>query len=180
VTPADALQDVCAALAWARENSSVLGIDPQRIGFYGVSAGGHLAASTATVGCGERADTPDLLVLYSAAIRTSHDRWFQNLVGEQHAPTAFSPFDHVGADTPATLIVSGEEDTLTPHRFAVGFCEKMKVSGNRCEIEAFAGVGHLLTRNLENQESDFDVAPESIARARQAILAFLQSEGWTE
>ena len=178
LTPADALDDACAALAWARENASALRVDPRRIGFYGVSAGGHLAASTATVGCKDGTAPPDLLMLYSPAIRTSHDGWFQRLVGTEHAPTAYSPFDHVRNDTPPTFIVSGVEDTLTPHAYAVGFCEQMAAAGNRCEIEAFEGVGHLLTRNLANQESDFDVAPESIERARGAILGFLRREGF--
>lgn len=178
VTPEDAIADACAALAWARKNADSLGIDGGRIGFYGVSAGGHLAASTATVGCERDIEGPDLLILYSPAIRTSHDRWFQKLVGVGHDPAAFSPYDHVKQDTPSTLIISGEEDTLTPHRYAMGFCERMREEGNRCEIRSFEAAGHLLTRNLANQESDFDPAPENVELARGAIISFLKSEGF--
>jgi hypothetical protein len=56
----------------------------------------------------------------------------------------------------------------------------MRAIGNRCEIESFADAGHLLTRDLENQESDFDPAPENLERAREAIIAFLASEGFTQ
>lgn len=178
ISPADALADACAALTWARDNADSLGVDPSRIGFYGVSAGGHLAASTATVGCGQDIEGPDLLVLYSPAIRTSRDNWFQKLLRADLKAVDFSPFDHVKPTTPATLIISGEEDTLTPHRYAVGFCEQMRKTGNRCEIESFEAAGHLLTRDLENQESDFDPAPENLARARVAIISFLDSEGF--
>lgn len=178
LTPADAFADACAALAWTRENAVSLGVNPDRIGFYGVSAGGHLAASTATVGCGGNVGSPALLILYSPAIRTSRDGWFQKLLGSDGEAIDFSPFEHVRPTTPATLIVSGEADTLTPHRYAIGFCDQMQELGNRCEVESFKAAGHLLTRNLENQESDFDPAPENVERARAAIIAFLESEGF--
>jgi len=178
ITPVDALHDTCAAMAWIREQADELGVDPSRIAAYGVSAGGHLAASMATVGCPDAIEGPDLLVLYSPAIRTSHDGWFQRLSGEPEDPTAYSPYDHVSAATPATLIISGEEDTLTPHAYAVGYCDRLSNQQTECEIEAFAGVGHLLTRNLDNQESDFDVADADIQRARRVIDAFLTRHGY--
>tara|TARA_A100000171_G_C2117472_1_gene138741 strand:+ start:238 stop:1101 length:864 start_codon:yes stop_codon:yes gene_type:complete len=173
VTPVDALHDTCASLAWVREQASSLGVDPSRIAAYGVSAGGHLAASMATVGCPDGTQGPDLLVLYSPAIRTSQDGWFQRLLGQPDDPAEYSPFEHVSETTPATLIISGEQDTLTPHAYAMGYCDRLHDFQTECEIETFNDVGHLLTRNLDNQESDFDVAEEDIARARHAISAFL-------
>ncbi|MFD9301999.1 alpha/beta hydrolase fold domain-containing protein [Streptomyces sp. NPDC060048] len=49
------LHDVKAAIRYVRQFASVLGIDPDRIGVWGESAGGHLAALAGVVG----ADTPD-------------------------------------------------------------------------------------------------------------------------
>lgn len=76
---------------------------------------------------------------------------------------------------PPVHIVQGERDTLTPLRGAQRFCERVKAGGGQCELVVYPGVGHLLTRNLANQESDFD--PDPVAReegiARQ--LAFLRS-----
>lgn len=178
VTPIDALHDTCAAMAWIREQADELGVDPSRIAAYGVSAGGHLAASMTTIGCPEAVEGPDLLVLYSPALRTSHDSWFQRLLGQPENPTAYSPYDHVSEATPATLIISGEEDTLTPHAFAEGYCAQLQALQTECEIEAFSGVGHLLTRNLDNQESDFDAADADIQRARRVIDAFLTRHGY--
>lgn len=43
------LQDVQQAAAWMRVSGAAYGIDPQRIGSYGYSAGGHLAALVAAV-----------------------------------------------------------------------------------------------------------------------------------
>ena len=44
------LHDVKAAIRWLRARSTELGIDPARIGVWGESAGGHLAAMAALTG----------------------------------------------------------------------------------------------------------------------------------
>jgi acetyl esterase/lipase len=43
------------------------------------------------------------------------------------------------------------------------YCAALAALGRRCELHVYPGVGHLLTRNLANQESDFD--PDPVARA---------------
>ncbi len=49
LSPIDAVEDACAAFAWARAQAVRFGIDPQRVAGYGVSAGGHLVAAAATL-----------------------------------------------------------------------------------------------------------------------------------
>lgn len=44
-----ALQDAYAALTWTYANAQMLGIDPARIGLYGASSGGGIAAATAVL-----------------------------------------------------------------------------------------------------------------------------------
>ena len=48
-TPFDCVKDAKSAVRWARRNAERLGIDPDRLAVGGGSAGGHLAAATATV-----------------------------------------------------------------------------------------------------------------------------------
>jgi len=183
VTPIEALADVCAAFRWARQKAGELGLDPKRVAGYGVSAGGHLVASAATVGCppgapdGVRAE-PDALLLWSPALDLSKDSWFHKKLQGRATAAAYSPAEHVGASTPPTIIVHGAEDVLAPVSGARRFCERLVQAGKVCELIAYKGLGHLLTRNLANQESDFD--PELKARAEgiEKLRRFLGDLGF--
>jgi len=168
VTPIDALADVCAAFRWARRHARDLGLDPERVAGYGVSAGGQLVTSAATVGCppenppGVRAE-PDALLLWSPAVDVVRDGWFERKLQGRATAAAYSPVEHVRASTPPTAIVQGAEDRLTPLSGAERYCQRLKEAGGTCALHVYKGLGHLLTRNLQHQESDFDPDPEAIA-----------------
>lgn len=168
VTPLEALDDVCSAFRWARAQAEDLAIDPRRIAAFGVSAGGHLAAAAATIGCGNtegayKTGGPDALVLWSPALDVSGDGYFRRLLGSRATVDELNPVQHVRARMPPCVIVHGERDTLTPLSGVRRFCELAEAGGGNCIVHAYPGVGHLLTRNLANQESDFD--PDPVARA---------------
>lgn len=178
VTPIEALADVCAAFRWARVNAADLGIDPTRVAGYGVSAGGHLVASAATVGCPDEASaarsSPDALLLLSPALDLSGDRWFEQKLLGRAAAVAYSPADHVRSGTPPTNIVIGEKDTLTPVTGAKRYCDRLVELRGDCQLQVFPGLGHLLTRNLANQESDFDPDPKAREKGFQSHLRLLE------
>jgi acetyl esterase/lipase len=162
ITPIDALGDVCASFVWARAHKKELGIDGRFAG-YGVSAGGHLLALCATKGCGAGTKAPDALLLWSPALDVANDRWFAQLLKGRGKPSDYSPVEHTGATTPPTCIVHGREDTLTPLAGSQRFHDEMVTAGGACELNIYDGVGHLLTRNLSNQEDDYD--PDPLKRA---------------
>lgn len=185
VTPIEALEDVCAAFRWAREQAARLGLDPGRVAGYGVSAGGHLVASTATIGCPStgaeniRAQ-PDLLLLWSPAVDVGRDPWFEKLLQGRGRAADYAPADHVGASTPPTSIVQGAEDTLTPLVGARRYCDRLTALGRPCELHVYEGLGHLLTRNLANQESDYDPNPEARADGIARHVRFLREMGFVK
>jgi acetyl esterase len=183
VTPVDALDDTCAAFRWVREHARELKVDTHRVAGDGVSAGGQLVAAAATVGCpgiqGKGASCrPDLLLLWSPALDVAADGWFRKLLQGRANPSDLSPLEHVGASTPPTCIVQGEKDTLTPLSGAQRFSDLMAKSSRVCKLIVYPGVGHLLTRNLANQESDFDPDPQMRADGNAQQERFLKEQGY--
>jgi acetyl esterase/lipase len=183
VTPIDALADACAAFRWADDQAEDLHIDRDRIAGYGVSAGGHLVAATATIGCPPDGQVdarlrPDALLLWSPALDLAHDGWFHRLLQDRGTSAEYSPVEHVGPSTPPTSIVIGEKDTLTPLSGSRAFCQRLVEQGPVCQVNSYPGVGHLLTRNLANQESDFDPDPEMVADGIERHLQFLRELGF--
>lgn len=177
-TPLDALADVCSSLQWVRQHSAELQIDPNRVAVHGVSAGGQLGAAAATLGCGNTQGSmgnggPDAMLLWSPAIDVADSGWFTKLLRGRASAVSQSPLQNIRKRLPPTSIVQGEKDTLTPASSASAFCAAAIAQGSVCDLKIYPGLGHLLTRNLKNQEDDFD--PDPVARddgiARQ--LAFL-------
>lgn len=161
-------------MTWLRYHFSPRSSLPPRlpraapVGGYGVSAGGHLVAAAAVLGCGSSEGSlgnggPDALVLLSPAVDVTGDGWFRKLLEGRAEPGEYSPVEHVASRMPPTTIVQGALDSLTPLSGAQRFCERARANGNRCELHVYDGLGHLLSRNLKNQESAFD--PDPAARA---------------
>jgi acetyl esterase len=100
VTPIDALAAVCNAFQGVRAQASRFGVDPNRVAASGVSAGGHLAAGAATIGCGNVEGQfgnggPDALVLWSPALDVSGDGHFRRLLRGRAPVEAYSPVEQL-------------------------------------------------------------------------------------
>lgn len=179
-TPIDALSDVCAALAWTRARAGTLGIDSSRVAAYGVSAGGHLAAATVTVGCPSLDNAPaargaDALVLLSPALDVERDGHFGRILLGRATARDYSPLAHPSPTPPPTMIAHGERDTLTPLEGSQRFCIMLVRRRVQCDLRVYAGLGHLLTRNLEEQEQSFDPDPLARSDALTKQVEFLRT-----
>jgi acetyl esterase len=135
----DAVRDGRSAVRYLRVHAAELGIDPNRIMAGGRSAGGHIAVGTAlfdgvdqpgedtSVSC-----VPNALILCSAVLDTSTEGYGNGVIGEKWQD--LSPIHHTRAGLPPTLVLHGIRDTVTPVAGAKIFAEKMKISGNLCEL----------------------------------------------
>jgi len=183
ITPIEALDDVRAAFRWIRKQAKEFNIDPKRVAGYGVSAGGHLVAAAATRdlpgdGINDTSSKPDLLLLWSPALDVAADGWFVRLLQGRASAAVYSPLEHAGSSTPPTCIVNGDKDTLTPLIKAERFRDRVVLAGGVCELHAYPGVGHLLTRNLTNQEENFDPHPEFKADGIVRLERFLREHNY--
>jgi len=155
--PADCVSDAKACVRWVRANAARLGIDPERIAVGGGSAGGHLAASTATLpGLDTAKDDksvsclPNALVLFNPATVLAPFPGLDlkgfgvGLSKERFGcePEEISPLHHVKKGTPPTVIFHGKSDTTVPYSTVEKFAEVMKAAGNRCELVGYEGQPH--------------------------------------
>jgi acetyl esterase/lipase len=157
VKPTACVADAKSCMRWLRKNAERLGIDPNRLAAGGGSAGGHLAAATATLpGMDEPGEdtsisaVPNALVLFNPALSLAPVpgldlKGFEKIQTEERfgcPPEAISPLHHVTEHLPPTLIMHGRADTTVPFASAEAFAEAMKKKGNRCELIGYEGQSH--------------------------------------
>jgi acetyl esterase len=181
ISPLDAMADARDIVHWMRLNSAELSIDSDRIAAYGVSAGGQLAASLATIDDGPAnpiSPAPNAMVFISPAVSVEQDGWFQKLLGNRATAKDLSPSEHITKRIPPTIIFHGIADSLVPITGVKRYCDRAKQFGSVCELHAYPGVGHLFTRKLDNQEDSFDPDPKVVADAKTKGDQFLFNLGF--
>ncbi len=177
-----AVHDVKAAVRWLRANAKELGVDPERIGAAGGSAGGHLAAMLATtagvaelegdVGSpGERSDVQLAMPLNPITDMTAfvdgtslHAAVVQFMGGPpEEIPDAYrlaSPLLQVDPRTPPCLLAHGSDDHVVPPSQSERFARALESLGIRQELILVDGVGH----GFFNAEPHFTPIYEAMER----------------
>lgn len=182
-----AVSDAKAALRWVRAHASQLGVDPNRIAAGGGSAGGHLAAATATLpghdaegAVTDVSSAPNALVLFNPVLITAPLPGLSNEQAEKFEklrprlgaePESMSPYHHVRSGLPPTLIFHGENDKTVAYKQAELFTEAMIAAGNRCELVGYPNQGHGF---FNAHRSDNSAYHDTIRRMDD----FLVSLGW--
>lgn len=121
------LSDAEQAIRLVREHAKEWGINPRRVGIMGASAGGHLAASLATLH-GSEATRPDFQILFYPVISMqkgiTHGGSRNNLIGEN--PSAgleqkYSLEQQVSPQTPQAFIMLSADDGAVPPINGIGY-----------------------------------------------------------
>lgn len=149
-SPDKCVEDGKSAVRWMRQHAAELGVDPKRVAAGGGSAGGHVAACTATTpgldAQGEDlqiSSKPDALVLFPPVMRMP-ESYADRLIGKtddaKKMIEAISPNAHLAKDTVPLIMFFGSNDRL--RAYADETLELSKKLGNRSEMHLAPNQGH--------------------------------------
>jgi acetyl esterase/lipase len=173
------IEDCKAAIRWLRANADKYGYDPDRIGVWGASAGGHLVALLGTAGeveeweVGDHKDISsrvqavvdyfgptDMTRLNEQAGKESqmdHDapdglvgRLLGGAVQENKEKAAkANPITYISGDEPPFLIVHGDRDFIVAVGQSELLHEALTKAGVKSELMVVKGAGHGFGNNRE-------------------------------
>ena len=162
------IHDCKAAIRSLRANANKYGLDPDRIGVWGSSAGGHLVAllgtsgdvrelegDVGTIGVSSRVQAvcdwfgpTDFLKMGKNAIdHDAPDSPEAKLIGgpirqNKQKVTAANPISYVTQDDPPFLIMHGDKDDVVPINQSQLLHEALKKAGVPVTCETVEGAGH--------------------------------------
>ncbi|MEW4530683.1 alpha/beta hydrolase [Maioricimonas sp. JC845] len=146
-TPFECVADGKSAMRWVRSHADELGIDPDRLAAGGGSAGGHVAAATATLpGLDDPADdlsvscVPNALVLFNPVYDNGPDGYGYDRVKERWQE--ISPLHNIREGIPPAIVFLGTKDRLVPVATGKAFQKKMEDVGSRSELMLWEGAEH--------------------------------------
>lgn len=148
------LRDAQRALRMVRASASEWGVDENRVGILGFSAGGHLAASTGThFGWQDELATdaiaafsarPDFMVLAYPVISMTEDFMHRgsrdNLIGKdgsEELAARMSNEKQVTSDTPPTFLFHTTTDKAVPPENSVAFYMALRKAGVDAEMHIY-------------------------------------------
>ena len=150
------LQDTQQAIKVVRQNAGKWGIDVNRVGIMGFSAGGHLASTGATHFEKSLIDNPDninlrpdfLILVYpviSMQDKLTHPDSRTNLLGPDPSKEVIDLFSNemqVTDNTPPTYIIHAADDKLVDVDNSIAFFEALRHHNVPVEMHIYPQGGH--------------------------------------
>jgi acetyl esterase/lipase len=189
--PAD-IEDCKCAIRFLRAKATKFGIDPDRIGVAGASAGGHLALLVATAplsaglegtgGWGNiSSEVQAASAYYGASDFTVGAAQFQHHTGqvivklfrgtEKERPQLYrkaSPIFYVSKNDPPLLLAHGEEDDLVPFDQSVRMAAAYRRAGLQVEFIEVKNAGH------DFQQTSAEPISPSVEYIRRRTIDFFK------
>ena len=170
------IQDVKCAIRYLRANAQKLGIDPERIGVSGNSAGGHLSLMAAATsyddsfeGDGGNNDVSSKVKATCAiypptTIRKLEldplENAYAMLMGSEASEEDYkkaSPMNYVSQDFPPCMLVHGSTDSVVPLKESTGFYDKLKEKNIPASLHVYAEEEHAFDGESEKGRSVADL-----------------------
>jgi acetyl esterase/lipase len=159
----EAVSDVRRAVRVIRMRADEFGIEPERLGVFGMSAGGHLSLMLGTTGDDGKPDAPDAvdrvgnrvqavvawvaptdltILIHSSPESLPAHKNFPALDLDPPAAAVHSPLMHVTADDAPALLLAGDADELVPIAHSRRIRDAFQRIGVTHELVEFPGAGH--------------------------------------
>ena len=142
------LSDAEQAIRMVREHAAEWSVNPQRVGIMGASAGGHLAASLATLYSSDNT-RPDFQILFYPVISmqkgVTHGGSRKNLLGEnpsQELEQKYSLERQVSPRTPQAFIMLSSDDDAVPPINGIGYFLALRDHKVPASLHAYPTGGH--------------------------------------
>ena len=175
VTWPQPMLDAKAAVRWLRKNADALGIDPERIGAMGGSAGGNLSAMLALTGPKDGFDEKEPYGEFSSRVSCGVDFYGAVKLLDYHdmkmfaqtreeAPELYekaSPVNYASAGDAPMLIVHGTKDETVPLSQSEALAAALKQAGVEHELVVVPDAPHT-----------FDLTPPQ-RDLRPVVITFL-------
>lgn len=171
------IEDVKCSIRYLKHKHEQLGLDKQRIGITGDSAGGHLALMAGVIsefegkgGYSDQASEVKAVGAMYGPVRVRKVRADGSPM-ELLPPSATdsdyaaaSPIEYDLGDFPPCLLIHGADDPAVPLTGTLDLYSKLVALGRTVELHSFAGEGHAFDRRSSTQERMVDILdPSSIS-----------------
>lgn len=156
----EAVADVRKAVHFIRENAADYGVDQDRLGVHGSSAGGHLSLMLGLdpKESGGKSDRVAAIVAYFPPVdlRTmvGPSRRFPALDFDPELAASISPILFVSADDPPTLLIHGNKDRLVPLSNSEKIHAALQEQGVATDILILEGAGHGFRGDARDEASE--------------------------
>jgi acetyl esterase/lipase len=157
------VEDVRRSVRFIRLNAERFDVDPDRLGVYGMSAGGHLSLMLGTASDEGDANSKDPVLQVSDRV-SAVVAWVpptdlriavweapESLPAYKNFPALdlsideaakVSPLVHVTPDDPPTLVLSGAKDQLVPIKHSEDICDAFEKQNVTNKLIVFENAGH--------------------------------------
>ncbi len=155
------LHDCKTAVRWLRQNGARYGIDPERLGVMGGSAGGHLSALVGVTGPEAGLDPKEPLGTVSCRVSAVVDLYGPILLGTGPVPAEGvppdSPLKYLTRQSPPFRLLHGSEDKGVPLARSREFAAALKQAGVEHELIEVEGAKHSFGLQLAERDLRPDV-----------------------